>query len=536
MHKFKALVVLNLKAMLSAVRFGGRRKSKLRAVSGVGAMALVAFLGLYLSGVYSFLFASQFAPLGMVHLVLLMMPVLAVVMGLIFTVFGAQGIIFGGKDNDIMLALPIPAFQLMLARTLALYLENLVFSLFVMIPAGVAYLVFGGGGGALFFVVLLLCTLFLALIPTVLAILMGYLLAWFSGRFGRKALLSNLLYCGAFVLLMVFIFQLNFSIQTLTSAAIAGIEGGFNSIWGAPFVLMMEAACQGNVLSLLLFLAICVIPFLAVVRIFAGSYKKIVTSLGAKSARNDYKLGTLTATSVGRALLLKESKRFFGTPSYFFNTGIGLIFLLIGGAAALFFQREIQEFLALLRTEIGEIPVMPILCVGVAFLLSMTAITASSISLEGKQLWILKEAPIGCGRIFAVKAGFQLLVEVPCIVISSVCLGIALRLAAAEVVLLLVVSVLFAFFSALLGLYANLSLPKLDALNDAMVVKNSASALVATFVPMVLCGVLSFLWYFIQPIVGGLPATLLCAIVLAAGGLILLQCLNTKGKVLWQEL
>jgi hypothetical protein len=135
MSKLKALVILNLRAMLNALRFTGRGK-KGRAATGIGAMVLLGFFGLYLSSTYSFLLSSQLAPLGMIRLVVLIMPVMVVGMGLMFTVFAAQGIIFGGKDNDIMLALPIPPFNLLLARTLALYLENLVFTFFVMLPAG----------------------------------------------------------------------------------------------------------------------------------------------------------------------------------------------------------------------------------------------------------------------------------------------------------------------------------------------------------------------------------------------------------------
>lgn len=535
MHKFKALVVLNLKAMLNSFRFGGKKKSKAHAASGIGAIALMAFLGLYLSGIYSFLFASQFAPIGMVHLVIMMMAVLAVVMGLMFTIFAAQGIIFGGKDNDLMLALPIPAFQLMLARTLALYLENLVFSLMVMIPAGVAYLFFGGAGGAVFIIALIICTVFLALLPTVLAIVVGFVLAWCSSKFGKRALVSNILYIGAFAALMVFIFQLNFSIQTITMSAATGIESGF-SVWGVPFTLMMEAACQGNFLSLLLFLAICAVPFFLAVWLFAKSYKKIVTGLGAKSARNDYKLGAVTATGAKRALLSKESRKFFGTPIYLFNTGIGLIFLLLGGVAALFFQGEIKGFLYKLSGAGLDMPIMPIVCACVAFMVSMTAITASSISLEGKQLWILKESPVPVESIFAVKIGFQLLLELPVLLISGLCFGFAFGMGVVDTLTLILVNGVFAAFCAFLGLYVNLCFPKLDCANDALVVKNSAAAMAGIFVPMIVCLALGFLWFLVKDVLGGIVALLICGLIISIAAAVCLYLINTKGKAIWLEL
>ncbi|SBV95157.1 conserved membrane hypothetical protein [uncultured Eubacteriales bacterium] len=531
MRKFKALLVLNLKAMLSSFRFGGKKK----ALSGVGAAAFLAFLGLYLSGTYSFLLASQLAPLGMVRLVILMMPVLVVGMGLMFTVFAAQGVVFGGRDNDLMLSLPVSAFTLLLSRTLALYLENLLFAVFVMAPAGVAYLAYGGDGGAGFLLTLLLCTALLALLPTTLDLAVGFVLAWLSGRVGKRPLITNLLYSGAFILLLVFLFRLNFSIQNLTLSAAAGIESGF-SLWGLPFALLMEATCDGNFLSLILFAALCVLPFLLVVWLFSGRYGRIVTTLGAKSARSDYKLGVLSAAGARRALLMKESRRFFSTPIYFFNAGFGLVLMAVGGPATLVFRSKVEEYLRELGDFAALLPILPLLCAALAFLVTMTAITASSVSLEGKMLWILKEAPIPYEEIVAVKAGFQLLLELPCLLLASVCLTFAFSLGGADCLILFLVNAVLAVFCALFGLFINLSMPKLDAPNDAIVVKQSGAAMLGTFVPMLLVLALSFAWYFIRVPMGELPALLVCALPPAVGSALLLRLLNTRGKKLWLEL
>ena len=65
MKKFFALLKVSVKAMLltsSGVGAGRRR----RAASGVGAVLLIAFLGLYLSGMYSFMLVDVLAPVGQV--------------------------------------------------------------------------------------------------------------------------------------------------------------------------------------------------------------------------------------------------------------------------------------------------------------------------------------------------------------------------------------------------------------------------------------------------------------------------------------
>ena len=201
MRKFRSLLSLNFRAMLTTFRFGGRKSG--RHATGAGALLLLAGLSLYLSGVYSFLFAAQLAQVGQLSLLLPIMSLLAVVMGVLFSLFAAQGVVFGTRDNDLMLALPVSAFTLMLSRTLALYLENLVSVFFMLLPAGAAYLWHGGGGGVVFFLLLILSALFLALLPTLISLTAGYVLAVLSGKTARRALWSNLFYLLFFLLLFL---------------------------------------------------------------------------------------------------------------------------------------------------------------------------------------------------------------------------------------------------------------------------------------------------------------------------------------------
>ena len=64
MKKFFALLKVSVKSMLlsSTNSQGGSRK---RAATGVGAMVLIAFLGLYMSGFYSSMLMHALAPVHM---------------------------------------------------------------------------------------------------------------------------------------------------------------------------------------------------------------------------------------------------------------------------------------------------------------------------------------------------------------------------------------------------------------------------------------------------------------------------------------
>lgn len=492
--------------MLCSFRVGGGGKK--RAFTGVGALLLMAALALYLSGTYSFLFAAQLKQVNLLPLLIMMMPVLAVVAGLFFTVFAAQGILFGGRDNDLMLSLPVPAFVLLLARVLALYLENLFFSAFVMLPAAVAYLIYGGAGGGGFVLSMLVGTAVIALIPTLLALILGFLLAWVSSKFTRKSGIPAILYLLLLVGIFFFSFRASFLIQDLAQAA-AGIQTAFSG-WGLPFILLKEAACEGSILSLLLLVCLCMGPFLLTVCLFARRYQRIITGLGARGARSDYRLGQVQAGGQRRALLRKESARFFGTPIYLFNSGIGLILLLVVGGAALV-KRDVLTQLLEEFSSMGLSDAAPMLALALCFLLSTVAITASSISLEGKQLWILKSAPVTPRDLFLIKTGFQLLLTLPCLLVGVVSLSLGFALSPAAALLLFAVGTVFALFTAPFGLLMNLLFPKLDAMSDMAVVKQSASAMISIFGPMVLVLAGMGLWILTRSLLPFLALLVLCA-------------------------
>ena len=72
------------------------------------------------------------------------MSVMAVALCFFFGLMGSAGFVFGGKDNDLLLALPVPATTILLSKVLALYLENLIFTLFLLLPSTAACLFYGG--------------------------------------------------------------------------------------------------------------------------------------------------------------------------------------------------------------------------------------------------------------------------------------------------------------------------------------------------------------------------------------------------------
>ncbi len=525
MRTFLVLARVQLRALLVSFRVGGSRK---RAASGWAALVLMAGVCLYVSGVYSFALGGQLAQAGCLELLLMMLPAAAVMAGLACTAFAAQGVVFGGRDADFLLSMPVDAFTVLLAKLTALYAENLLLCAFLVLPAGAAWLWFGGGGGALFAVRLVIGVLFLALLPTVLSLAAGYLLSWLGSRLGNRKSV-NLVLCLLLTAGILFlVLRLNGLVGALAAGALGLGEGG--GLWSLPLRLFQQGVC-GDWETLVMICLISLAPALAAVWLFSRSYRQILTGLHSRGRREVYRLGRLRTAGRRQALLRKEAARYFGTPIYLFNTGIGLIALPAGGIAAAVMGEKLRALL-----ESTGLPVLALAVAAVGTALAMVAITASSVSLEGRTLWILKSAPVPAGEALDSKAGFQLLLEAPCLLVGTAGLAWGLGLGAAEGALLLLAGGTFACFTALLGLTVNLLFPKLDAVSPMAVVKQSMSAILATLGGMAAAAGLGLAVWTLGGILGEAGALAACALVLLVLSAGLYRWLHTRGVRRFAEL
>ena len=484
MRKLLVLTRVQLRALLAALHVG--RTNRRRPVSVWLSIALVGLLCLYISGVYSFGLGAQLAQAGALELLLALIPGMAVVGGTMLTAFAAQGVVFGGRDGDLLLSMPVPAVTVLLSKLAALYVENLVISALLLLPAGAAWLWYGGSGGVLTLLRLAAGAVFLALLPTALALLAGFLLSWLGGRFANRKLVNLLLYA----LLLAAVLGLSVQVSRGVSGLAAGTGALDGGLWGVPFRLFQRGVC-GDWETLFLFGLLSLVPVLA------------------------------------EAALLS---RYFGTPIYLFNTSLGLILLAAGGVAAAVMGGRVRAMLP------GDAPLLSLAAAVVGFSLATVNITASSISLEGQNLWILREAPLSPGMIFSAKVGFQLALTLPCLGVGTAGLAWGLGLSAPEGAALLCAGGAFACFAALLGLAVNLRLPKLDAVNDMVVVKMSAAALVSLLgaaAAAVGCGALVWLG---RRVWSEAACLALCALALLAGCAVLVRWLGGRGAARFRAL
>lgn len=485
MRELKILIRIDFLALLSA--FSGKRGKKNNFGAG-GALILMAFLAVYISGIYSFTLGSMFYEYGIFRYFLPVMALMAAAISLLFTIFAAKGIVFGSKDMDFMLSLPVSSFKVMLAKMTSLYLENFLFTALWMIPTAIAQAAYGGMNG-MFFVTILLSVVCIPFAASLISALCGYLMAFVEGRLRLKAFLANLVSVLLFAVYLVVIMQITRIPQIILENEEAA-ERLFHT-WLLSFGLLMDMS-EGSVLAAILYLLISALPFTGIAWLFSFQYKKILSSLAAKSLRTDYKVKKVSASGAFTAVLKKEAGKFFGTPTFFLNAGISLLMLLGGCGYLIVAKGEYQE----LFLELGENNMAAPICLAVMIaLLGMSYPTAVSISLEGKTLWILKEAPLTPQTIFGAKAALGILLTWP---MAFLCIGIMTWVFALPVwtVLILLAAVLSCTaMTSIGGVWLNMKFPKMDCPNEAIVVKQSLPAMVACFGGMFLGLIAGGLWF-----------------------------------------
>ena len=116
----------------------------------------------------------------------------------------------------------------------------------------------------------------------------------------------------------------------------------------------------------------------------------------------------------------------------------------------------------------------------------MTSITNSVISLEGKNINILKSLPIKVKTILMSKIFASLTITTIPIIIGEIILFIRFRLSIIEMLLLLIFSIIIPLISHFIGLIINLKYPKLDYENSSEVVKQSTSSFLSVMLGMLL--------------------------------------------------
>lgn len=526
MGNFFELVKINVTVALcqmNIIQISGRKKKSRAFLWGLGAG--VIFLMVYM-GIYGGAMTNALAPYGLSWVVLWASQFLFAAMSLMTGIYTVNGLLFESRDLEPLFAYPLRQWQILLSKICALVIEDWIFGAVFILPVIGVY-------GVLtrqevpFYAVALLGFLAAPLLPLGLAILFSFLTNALTAGKRFRNLLNIILTIAVFLGVTAAIQSAVPAPDALPpdpAALMAQLDGYY-----LPASLYVKG-CGGNLLGFSAFLAVSILPFLAVVWVLSFFYRNLCsrTSVTKKAKTKDYRAKTSGKYS---AFLQKEFGRFFSSAIYVLNTSVGMILLTMFAISSFFTVEDMQE----LMTSLGsDRSVIFLLAFG--FMAAMTSTTAPSISLEGGSLWIAQTSPVPPQTILRAKMGVQLWVTLPLIAINSALVSVAVRLTFFEFLWLTVLPMLIAAASGYLGLIANLHYPRFDYSNITQAVKNSAGVLITLFGMWSALAILAGIYFLARNLLPFQGAAAVCAVILSALVFLMRRYVYTKGAALWQQL
>ena len=201
------------------------------------------------------------------------------------------------------------------------------------------------------------------------------------------------------------------------------------------------------------------------------SFLAVATATGA-GEKVKYTAHREKQHSAASALLKKEFGRLISSANYMLNCALST--LLIPALGVLMLVRG-SVVVDVLRQTFGgaEGAVTVLFAAALCMSATMNDTTASSVSLEGRSIWIPQSLPVDPWQVLRAKLRVQLILTMPALLFCSVCGLVLLRPPVAEALALVVLPQVFALFFALLGLTLNLKRPSLQWTNELSPIKQS---------------------------------------------------------------
>lgn len=435
-----------------------------------------------------------------------LMGLIAIAFGVFGSVFNTYSSLYLAKDNEMLLAMPIKPRHILIARLSGVYVMGLAYEALVFIPTIIVYCNYTGispaaiAGGLITMIVVSIFVL-------ILSCLLGWIVALVSVHLKNKSYITviiSLVFIGAYYYLYGKAYD--YISLILQNAGVVG-ETIKNKVFP---VYCMGLGATGDIKYLVYFSLMAVVLLLLMYFILLRSFSKIMTTKkGEKKAV--YKAGKMTAGNATSALFKKELKRFTSSATYMLNCGLGSLFILLGAVAVIWKQDIIIRILKF--SGANEDMVILFAAAALALLGTMNDITVPSISLEGKNLWIVQSLPVSPWQVLKAKIKLHLVLTIVPMLICTACVEYVLTPDSFSMIMLPLLVVLVVCISALSGLIIGLLLPNLNWSNETAAVKQSFSVMIALFGNWVFVIAVYAIYYWTSDMIEPKMYMILCAAV-----------------------
>ncbi len=483
----RKLLAIRLRSMLAAAATGKDKKGNVKSISK-GKIVLFSFIYLLLAAslfAMAFSVASSIAglmvSLGAEDIYYGIFSFLTFTFLFILSIFETKAELFDCKDNELLLSMPIAPKSIMISRISAILIYNYIIELVFMVPVVISALIFGGS--VVFAIGAVLLILTIPLLATALSAGVGYLVHLASVRFAK---FKNIAIIALSLSAMAIYFICYNAILNNFETILAELENNVGNAGGVFSILaFIGSVAEFAPIPLIVYLLSAILLTVIAGFVISKNYIKLMTvKYGAK--KTEYKEKRLIQKSAFSAIVRKEFARFISSPTYMLNGGLGLILeivlaVLIAVNAPMLFEIDPEILLEQgVSMEIVKSVLVPIIVSGLLFCEAMNMISASALSLEGKNLWIIKSIPVDARSVLLAKTIPNSVLNIGASVISGIIVAIGVNVSLVYYPICVLIPAAGGVLFSLMGIIINVLLPKFEFINEAQVVKQS----IATFLSM----------------------------------------------------
>lgn len=470
----KCLLLLKIKLLgffnPQTLRHGGTKaKSRLILVAAVALVCIVMVISTNVST------AVMFSKLGMSDVLPSFMLAVCSFVVLILSFMTNNSVLFGFKDYDMVMSMPVTNAAVITSRLLTGYMINVLFSVVSLAPAMVIFSIKTHPSVSVWF--MMIVSVFLVpVLPMIIAAVFGVIIQVFTIRMRKSNILNIILSTIATIAFLIVFYGSFFSLYAQGLSQLGSAMDKAVSTFYPPAIFFRSMLLDASWYSFGIFVILSLVPAALFLFCLSLFYVKINSAMSGRRVQSNYKMEKLKASSPFRALYAKEMRRLITSTIYCLNSLIGVILLLVGSLAIVIINPGVigealgvQNYVALMRSA------APLL---MCLLLALNTTTSTSLSLEGKERWIPFSMPVGIRTIYNAKIALNLTISIPIVLVSGILLTISFGYSPLEIIALFITPILFTCFMSVLGMYFNIKFPKYDWTTEQQAVKQGLSLVV----------------------------------------------------------
>lgn len=529
----KSLLSIRFRSFAASLLHRGKNDKKHSRGTILLYVILYGYLGAVMCGFSTLIFYSLAAPyhaLGLDWLYFSMAGLISLCLSVLTGIFATQNQLYDAKDNALLLSMPIPPRYILLSRLIPLLVTEFFSACLVMVPAIVVY-AFTVDFSVLGILLQTVGIVAITLLAKVIAGILAWLLHLLLSKLNKSA--ASVLFVLVF-LPLYWVFYNNISdilnVFTQNPEAIADALNG----WVWP-IYAMGSGCAGNFVHMLAFIAIAGGLFALLCWVLSATFLRLATLTQRSGKRKKLELNNLRTRSALSAIIRKELRKFVSSPVYLTNMGLGILLIAILPILALVFRDKLTQALAMLPFLEAYKPLL--ICAVLSFMISTMNISTPSVSLEGKNLWILRSLPLPSFTVLNGKLLTHIVLTMPVCAVCGLLLSLILGCSIPQILLCTIAPSLLCLANGLLGMLTGLKWARLDYINDAYPCKQSASVAVSMFATMGFPLIMGICYVYLLAAHMGpeLFLTLICGLLLLLSGW-MYRALRTWGVAKFETL